>query len=110
MRRGIQLQRRSTPSENACRYKVVPLSLSLYCTTVQDLPLRKGEKVVIIGICKNLKWYKARKENGSEGLIPYNYVQKVATPTAIELNAAGAEGKTSSHDNEKQAVLLKSMP
>ncbi|KAL5481915.1 hypothetical protein EMCRGX_G022190 [Ephydatia muelleri] len=70
----------------------------------QDLPLKRGEKVVIIGVCKNLKWYKARRENGSEGMIPYNYVQKVvATPSASDESKALP-------DKEKQAVLLKSMP
>lgn len=66
--------------------------------------MKRGEKVVIIGVCKNLKWYKARRENGSEGMIPYNYVQKVvATPSASDESKALP-------DKEKQAVLLKSMP
>ena len=73
--------------------------------------MRKGEKIVIIGICKNLKWYKARKENGSEGLIPYNYVQKVVPPVETEeTEARSEEGGKKASDSEKQAVLLKSMP
>lgn len=67
--------------------------------------MKKGDKIVILGVCKNLKWYKAQKENGTEGMVPYNYVQKVvATPPPV------SDDSNAQPDKDKQAVLLKSMP
>ena len=43
---------------------------------MQDLPFKRGETLVIISSSKDPNWYKARRSDGLEGMIPYNYVQK----------------------------------
>ena len=69
------------------------------------MPLKRGEKVVIISVFPH--WYKARKDNGSEGMIPSNYM--VAVLPANDKSKAES-GKLFQLDKEKEAVLLKSMP
>eukprot|EP00731_Ephydatia_muelleri_P004839 Em0002g1015a len=44
-----------------------------------DLPFKKGDILVIVAPSKDPNWYKARREDGLEGMIPYNYVQERAT-------------------------------
>lgn len=41
-----------------------------------DLPFRKGDSLIIIKVSKDPNWYKARHSNGTEGMIPYNYVME----------------------------------
>ena len=41
-----------------------------------DLPLVKGERVVIFEYQRQ-HWWKARNAKGSEGYVPANYVKKV---------------------------------
>ena len=41
-----------------------------------DLPLTKGERVVIFDNQRQHRW-KARNAKGSEGYVPANYVQKI---------------------------------
>ncbi|XP_070542818.1 tyrosine-protein kinase CSK-like [Ptychodera flava] len=45
-------------------------------STPDDLPFKKGDVLTILRATKDPNWYKARKGNGSEGLIPKNYVLK----------------------------------
>ncbi len=47
-------------------------SLSVF----QDLPFKRGETLIIISSSKDPNWYKARRLDGLEGMIPYNYVQR----------------------------------
>ncbi|XP_063955968.1 tyrosine-protein kinase CSK-like [Lytechinus pictus] len=45
-------------------------------TTADDLSFRKGDVITIIKATKDPNWYKARNEQGLEGMIPANYVKK----------------------------------
>ena len=42
----------------------------------QDLPFKKGDRLVIVAPSKDPNWYKARRDDGLEGMIPFNYVQE----------------------------------
>ena len=42
----------------------------------QDLPFRRGDTLTIIAPSRDPNWYKARRYDGLEGMIPYNYVQE----------------------------------
>ncbi|KAL5516935.1 hypothetical protein EMCRGX_G002386 [Ephydatia muelleri] len=73
------------------------------------MPFEKGEKIVILDVCDN--WYKGRKRNGSEGMVPSNYVVPVVPVPPARADKSKAEsGKMSETDEEKHKVLLKSMP
>ena len=43
---------------------------------LQDLPFRRGDTLTIIAPSRDPNWYKARRYDGLEGMIPYNYVQE----------------------------------
>lgn len=45
-------------------------------TTLDDLPFKKGELIVIVQASKDPNWYSARNELGDTGMIPVNYVHK----------------------------------
>lgn len=45
-------------------------------TTSEDLSFAKGEVLTIVQAMQDPNWYKARNEEGAQGLIPSNYVQK----------------------------------
>ncbi|KAL4228192.1 hypothetical protein ACF0H5_013626 [Mactra antiquata] len=45
-------------------------------TTVEDLPFAKGDVLVITRTTRDINWYKAKNNNGNEGMIPATYVQK----------------------------------
>ena len=51
---------------------------SIYGLTLpaQDLPFRRGDTLTIIAPSRDPNWYKARRYDGLEGMIPYNYVQE----------------------------------
>uniref|UniRef100_A0A8C4R8W2 Tyrosine-protein kinase n=1 Tax=Eptatretus burgeri TaxID=7764 RepID=A0A8C4R8W2_EPTBU len=44
--------------------------------TSEDLSFAKGEVLTIVQAMQDPNWYKARNEEGAQGLIPSNYVQK----------------------------------
>jgi len=46
-----------------------------------DLPLRKGELVVIFE-SQRQHWWKARNSKGKEGYVPANYVKKAGLESA----------------------------
>ena len=46
------------------------------CFVFQDLPFRRGDTLTIIAPSRDPNWYKARRYDGLEGMIPYNYVQE----------------------------------
>ncbi|XP_003386644.1 PREDICTED: tyrosine-protein kinase CSK-like [Amphimedon queenslandica] len=47
-----------------------------------DLPFRKGDILTIVSPTKDPNWYKAKRGDGLEGMIPYNYVTKYSDPSA----------------------------
>lgn len=59
---------------------------------MQDLPFKRGETLVIISSSKDPNWYKARRSDGLEGMIPYNYVQKKKNPTGGGSEGGGSSG------------------
>ncbi|KAK2138823.1 hypothetical protein LSH36_2363g00000 [Paralvinella palmiformis] len=44
--------------------------------SAEDLPFKRGEVMTIVRATKDPMWYFARHQNGREGMIPSNYVQK----------------------------------
>ena len=87
---------------------------------LQDLPFRRGETLIIISSSKDPNWYKARRLDGLEGMIPYNYVQK-------KQNSGGSSGGApavppsrphhshppadpNTHHQPKLAVKIQQMP
>ncbi|XP_019615926.1 PREDICTED: tyrosine-protein kinase CSK-like isoform X1 [Branchiostoma belcheri] len=49
-----------------------------------DLPFNKGEILTIVKSTRDPNWYRARTQDGREGMIPANYVQK---REVVKLNA-----------------------
>ena len=92
----------------------------------QDLPFKRGDSLTIISKSKDPNWYKAKRYDGLEGMIPFNYVQRVedalaskAPPVTVTSNSASSTTHASpvaSHktaaavDGPRQAVKLQSMP
>jgi c-src tyrosine kinase len=92
-----------------------------------DLPFRRGDTLTIIAPSRDPNWYKARRYDGLEGMIPYNYVQEkkrggdlpppgpapapmrpgAAMAAMAEVRAGGGE-KNDHH--LRRAVKLHSMP
>jgi len=61
----------------------------------QDLPFKRGDTLVIITPSKSPNWYMAKRYDGLEGMIPYNYVinpaKELARKKAEELARKQAE-------------------
>ncbi|XP_060595161.1 tyrosine-protein kinase CSK-like isoform X3 [Ruditapes philippinarum] len=53
-------------------------------TTREDLPFCKGDVLSIVKTTRDVNWYKAKNNNGEEGMIPATYVQK---RTEVSLHA-----------------------
>eukprot|EP00731_Ephydatia_muelleri_P016536 Em0009g960a len=64
-----------------------------------DLPFKKGDKLVIVAPTKDPNWYKARRADGLEGMIPFNYVQEKVSPTVSHVQEKVSP--TVSHVQEK---------
>ena len=86
---------------------------------IQDLPFKKGEKLVIVAPSKDPNWYKARREDGLEGMIPFNYVQEkvsAGTPAPpppqrpVQPSPPTADNDAAMNHVAKGAVQLKTMP
>jgi serine/threonine protein kinase len=45
-----------------------------------ELPFEKGDRLTILSVSRDPNWYKARAEDGAEGMIPANYVAKPQPP------------------------------
>ncbi|XP_045156725.1 tyrosine-protein kinase CSK-like isoform X1 [Mercenaria mercenaria] len=45
-------------------------------TTREDLPFCKGDVLQVVKTTRDVNWYKAKNNNGEEGMIPATYVQK----------------------------------
>lgn len=83
------------------------------CTHTQDLPFKRGDTLIIISASKDPNWYKARRFDGLEGMIPFNYVQPKKSPTGEPLPPAVTASPTkvpSAFVSQKTAVKLQSMP
>jgi c-src tyrosine kinase len=92
-------------------------------STPHDLPFNKGEILTIIHPTKDPNWYKARRQDGMEGIIPFNYVTKykqedvVNPPPVLPTNFMApptTHNASSSYPNDKSlpkgAVKLHTMP
>lgn len=93
-------------------------------TRPQDLPFKRGDTLIIISASKDPNWYKARRYDGLEGMIPFNYVQAKKSPTGEPMHpemphlptpippaTVGSPTKVASAVvSQKTAVKLKSMP
>ena len=85
---------------------------------LQDLPFRRGDTLTIIAPSKDPNWYKARRYDGLEGMIPYNYVQQkkdvdnqpLPPPAQPPSNPKGAAAAGNRSEHLRKAVKLHSMP
>ena len=90
------------------------LATHLHLTThppppYQDLPFKKGDTLEIISASKDPNWYKARRSDGLEGMIPSNYVQEKRR--VVEQPPPPAATRTPGAVNQPRgAVKLRSMP
>ncbi len=80
----------------------------------QDLPFKRGDTLTIISASKDPNWYKARRADGLEGMIPFNYVQAKKSPSGEPLPSSGTASSPtkvpSAVVSQKTAVKLQSMP
>jgi len=87
---------------------------------MQDLPFSKGDTLTIISSSKDPNWYKARRADGLEGMIPYNYVQKKkqqpstsgtsSSASATSQGSGASKGGATNTQQPKLAVKLQQMP
>ena len=79
---------------------------------MQDLPFKRGDTLVIISASKDPNWYKARRSDGLEGMIPYNYVQRKsdASPGVPPVPPSSTRPQAGAVLHQKGAVTLQSMP
>lgn len=80
-----------------------------------DLPFKRGDTLTIISASKDPNWFKARRYDGLEGMIPFNYVQAKKSPggdpPSSHASSLGSPTKQASAVvSQKTAVKLQSMP
>ena len=73
---------------------------------IQDLPFKKGDRLVIVAPSKDPSWYKARREDGLEGMIPFNYVQEKASSVVshVQEKEKGSPVVSRAHEKAPPAV------
>lgn len=64
-----------------------------------DLPFKRGDRLTIISPSKDPNWYKARREDGLEGMIPFNYVQETSKhhPSSAATSSSSGSGGHGGH-------------
>lgn len=79
---------------------------------IQDLPFKRGDTLVIISASKDPNWYKARRSDGLDGMIPYNYVQRKSDTSSTNPPAppSSARPQAGAVLQQKGSVTLHSMP
>lgn len=83
-----------------------------------DLPFKKGDSLEILCSSKDPNWYKARRYDGLEGMIPFNYVQEKRKtahtppplPSLPPLPSSAHKQVAGPVSHQRQAVKLHSMP
>lgn len=79
-------------------------------SAAHDLPFKRGDTLVIISASKDPNWYKARRSDGLEGMIPYNYVQKKSDASAPPPPPPSSRPSAAAVHHTRGAVTLQSMP
>ena len=76
----------------------------------------RGDSLTIISKSKDPNWYKAKRYDNLEGMIPYNYVEEMSTGDASSSTASvTASSATNTEPRQavtgiRQAVKIQSMP
>lgn len=89
-------------------------------SATHDLPFKRGDTLIIVSSSRDPNWYKARRLDGLEGMIPYNYVQlkKPSDRAQAATSSKPSPSKPQSppivdpdtHHQPKLAVKIQQMP
>jgi c-src tyrosine kinase len=80
-------------------------------SATHDLPFGKGDRLTIVSASRDPNWYKARREDGLEGMLPANFVMEVkAEALTVKKEAQKKPPKVSQDSLPKTAVQLHKMP